>query len=86
MKLTKIGYMSAVVFGALSFVMYLIVGILQWNLRDVLIASGIPVDAVQTFIVAPIAGGFIGYLVVLATIGIYNLVAKKYPISWEVKK
>ncbi|NPE26568.1 hypothetical protein HNV12_01025 [Methanococcoides sp. SA1] len=86
MKLTKIGYMSAVVFGVLSLVMYLLVGVLQWSLRDVLAASGIPVDAVQTFIVAPIVGGFVGYLIVLAMIAVYNLVARRYPISWQVKK
>lgn len=86
MKLTKISYMSAVVFGVLSLVMYLLVGVLQWSLRDVLIASGIPVNAFQTFVMAPITGGIVGYLAVLVVIAIYNLVARKYPISWEVKK
>ena len=86
MKLTKIDYNSAVIFGVLSLVMYLAVGFLQWSLRDVLIAQGIQVNAVQTFVVAPLVGGVLGYLFVLVGIILYNSVAKKYPISWEVKK
>ncbi len=92
MKLTKIGYMSAVVFGVLSLIMYLLVGILQWTMKDYLIAQAAASGAVlnitwtQTFIVAPIVGGFIGYLIVLVAIGIYNLVARRYPINWEVSK
>ncbi len=86
MKLTKINYNSAVIFGILSLVMYLAVGVLQWSLRDVLIAQGIPVSAVQTFIVAPVVGGIFGYVTLLVVIAIYNLVARKYPIAWQVKK
>lgn len=86
MKLTKIGYMSAVIFGVLSLVMYLLVGVMQWSMRSYLIASGIAVEPVQTFIVTPVVGGLVGYLVVLVGIALYNLVARKYPISWEVKK
>jgi len=86
MKLTKINYNSAVIFGVLSFVMYLAIGFLQWTLRDVLIAQGISVSAVQSFVVAPIVGGIVGYLFMLLGIVLYNFVAKKYPISWEVRK
>ncbi len=86
MKLEKINYNSAVIFGVLSLVMYLAVGFLQWSLRDVLVAQGISINAVQTFIVAPVVGGVVGYLFILVWIALYNLVAKRYPISWTVKK
>jgi hypothetical protein len=87
MKLTKISYVSAVVFGALGFVMYLFVGALQWGMREVLMAQGYGVvTAVDSFVVAPVSGGLMGYLVALVVIGIYNFVAKKYPISWIVSK
>lgn len=86
MKLTKIGYNSAAFFGVITLIMYLIIGILQWSLRDVLLASGIQVTAVSAFVVAPIVGGIVGYLTVLVMIVIYNFVAKKYPISWDVAK
>jgi len=86
MKLTKINYNSAVVFGVLSLVMYLAVGVLQWSLRDALIAQGISVNAMQTFLMTPVIGGVLGYVSMLVVIAIYNLVAMKYPISWDVKK
>jgi len=86
MKLTKINYNSAVFFGVVTLLMYLAVGILQWTLRDILTAQGIQVTAVSTFLVAPIVGGIAGYLIMLVVIMVYNFVAKKYPISWEVKK
>lgn len=86
MKLTKINYASAVFFGAVTLVMYLLIGLLQWSLRDVLLAQGIPITFVQTFIVAPIIGAIVGYLMMLVIIAIYNLVARKYPIGWTVKK
>ncbi len=86
MKLEKINYDSAVIFGVLSVAMYLVVGFLQWSLRDVLMAQGVSISAVQTFIVAPLVGGVVGYLFVLVWIALYNAVARKYPISWTVKK
>lgn len=86
MKLTKINYNSAVIFGVLSLVMYLAVGVLQWSLKDVLVSQGIQVSAVQTFLVAPLVGGVVGYLFVLIGIALYNLVAKRYPIAWDIKK
>ena len=86
MKLTKINYASAVFFGAVALVMYLLLGLLQWSLRDYLIAQGIPITFMQTFVVAPVVGAIVGYLIMLVVIAIYNLVAKKYPIGWEVKK
>jgi len=86
MKLTKINYGSAVFFGAVALVMYLLLGLLQWSLRDVLIAQGIPITWMQTFVVAPIVGAIVGYLIMIVVIAIYNLVAKKYPISWAINK
>lgn len=87
MKLTKINYNSAVFFGAMAFLMYLAVGVLQWSIRDELLAAyNVEVTAVSAFAVAPIVGGIVGYLSMFVMIIIYNFVAKKYPISWEVKK
>ena len=87
MKLTKISYNSAVIFGVLSLIMYLVVGILQWTARvELLVSYGVQVTAVSAFVVAPIVGGIAGYLFVLVGIVIYNFVARKYPISWEVSK
>ncbi len=86
MKLTKIDYNSAVIFGILSFVLYLSVGILQWSIRSELLAQGISINALQTFVEAPIIGGITGYLIVLLGIIIYNFVSIKYPISWTIKK
>lgn len=86
MKLTKINYNSAVFFGAFTFLMYLIMGVLQWTLRDALLAQGIQVTLLQAFVIAPLIGASIGYLITLAIIGVYNVVAQKFPISWEAKK
>jgi len=86
MKLIKINYGSAVFFGALAFVMYLPLGLFMWSLRDALLAQGVAITAVQTFIVTPIIWGISGYLIFLVMIVIYNLIAKKFPISWEIKK
>jgi len=86
MKLTKINYGSAVFFGALALVMYLLLGLLQWSLRDVLAAQGIVITGVQTFVTAPIVGAIVGYVIMVVIIAIYNLVAMKYPIGWTVKK
>ena len=86
MKLTKIKYGSAVYFGVISLVMYLILGALQWSLRDALIAQGIQLTALQTFVYAPVIGGIVGYVLFLIIIAVYNAVAKKYPIEFEVSK
>ncbi len=86
MKLTKIKYGSAVFFGVFALVMYLLLGALQWSLRDVLLAQGIQLTALQTFVYAPVIGGIVAYVIMLLMIAIYNAVAKKYPIAWEVDK
>ncbi len=86
MKLTKIKYGSAVFFGVFALVVYLLLGVLQWSLRDVLLASGIQLTALQTFVYAPVIGGIVGYILVLIMIAIYNAVATRYPIAWDIKK
>jgi hypothetical protein len=86
MKLTKIKYGSAVFFGAFALVMYLLLGALQWSLRDVLLAEGIKLTALQTFVYAPVIGAIVAYVIMVLAIAIYNAVAKKYPIAWEVSK
>lgn len=86
MKITKINYGSAVFFGAVALVMYLLLGLLQWSLRDVLLAQGIAITWMQTFVIAPIVGAIVGYVIMVVIIAIYNLVAKRYPISWDIKK
>ena len=86
MKLTKIKYGSAVYFGVISLVMYLLLGALQWSLRDVLLAQGIELTVLQTFVYAPVIGGIVGYILFMIMIAVYNAVAKKYPIAFEVSK
>lgn len=86
MELKKIYYRSAVFFGAFALVMYLLLGVLQWSLKDALLAQGIQVDALSIFVYAPLIGGVVGYLIVVLLVLVYNFVAKKYPISWEVSK
>jgi len=86
MKLTKINYGSAAFFGLIAFIMYLVVGILQWSLREGLISQGMMVTAISSFVYGPIVGGIVGYLSALVVIAIYNFVAKKYPIAWTIKK
>ncbi len=86
MKLTKINYKSAVFFGVFAVVMYLPFGLFMWVSRNALSAQGVSITAVQTFLVAPIQSGIIGYLMMMVMIVVYNFVAKKYPITWEVSK
>ncbi len=86
MKITKINYGSAVFFAAASLAMSLLSGLYLWKTKELLAAQGVVITGVQTFITAPLLSTAIGYLTVLAVILIYNLVAKKYPIAWEVQK
>ncbi len=91
MKINKINYVSAVYFLALSFVLYLIIGVVQ------LIAENANPGTFSSFglatptflssvIYAPLTGGLIGCLFALLSILVYNIVAKKYPISIELSK
>jgi len=51
-----------------------------------LLAQGIQVTVLQSFVYVPVVGGIVAYIIVLLMIAIYNAVAKKYPIAWDVKK
>lgn len=86
MKLERINYGSAVFFGVSVLVLQLVVGLVQFLARDALILQGYQVVPFQVLVAAPLIGGVVGYLVFLVMIVIYNAIAMKYPISWEVKK
>jgi len=88
MELKNIRYKSAVFFAAIGLIMYFLVGILQ-----VLVAKNPTfvemygtVSPVQALVYTPILGMAISYIFVMLVIFVYNIIAKKYPISWEVKK
>ena len=91
MKINKINYVSAVYFLALSFVLYLITGLMQLLVEKMnpgtFTQLGLSVPTFLTSVVyAPLVGGLVGYTFVLFAILIYNLVARKYPISLKVSK
>ena len=91
MKLTKINYGSAMFFGAIALVMYVILGVLQIIAEKAspgtFTALGVPMPTFWTsIVVAPIVSGVVTYLVMLLVFVIYNYIAKKYPISWEIRK
>lgn len=87
MQLKRISPRSAVFFGAAALVFYLISGLVQW-----ILASRIPayqavigaVNPVQILVIVPIVGGIIAYILTLVLIWVYNMVAKRNPISWDV--
>jgi hypothetical protein len=88
MELKRINYSSAVYFAVVALVMYLVTGILQ-----IVLLSRIPtlqsqfgyISPVNSLITAPIIGCIIFYLVGCLMIAIYNFVARKFPISWNIK-
>ena len=95
MKLAKINYKSAVFFATIALVLYLIIGVYQlFFLKNILLQSGIEeyvtmastITSGNSLVKMPIIGTIITYLMGTLLIAIYNFVAKKYPISWEVKK
>jgi len=89
MKLTKINYVSAVFIGASALVMYFILGVLQLILLSqdpTLIALMGSASKVQILVYTPLIGCVVAYLFTLLMILVYNVVAKKYAISWIVKK
>jgi hypothetical protein len=89
MKLSKIKYSSAIFFGVFALVAYFIMGLLSY-----IIVRQVPemveilgaITFLQAIVLTPIVGGIISYVFVLFAIWIYNLVARSYPIAWEVKK
>lgn len=88
MKLSKVNYESAIFFGVLALVVYLIVGALELAAVAILpeLASYIgTISPLQVLIKVPVILGLIYFLFFLIAILIYNIVARKFPISWEVK-
>lgn len=87
MKLTKFEYSSAIYFGVLSLAISLFSGLvtyIDYKLgNNLLVASP---SLLNLFIVGPVIGGVMVYFYFLIAIFLYNNLAKKYPITWEVKK
>jgi hypothetical protein len=86
MKLTKITYGSAVFFGVVTFVSTLVIGLLIAMFPEVGVSMGILSDGYLMALYSAVFQGVSIYLGVLIMIAIYNLIATKYPISWEVDK
>lgn len=88
MKLTKIKYTSSVFFGAIAIIFYSIMGILLWSTKDYLSEFGYSYDVTAGYVMiqAPLIAGFVTFIASLLAILVYNIVARKFPISWEVKK
>ena len=97
MDLKRVKYSSAIFFGVFSLVVYFLIGIIQLVIIKVATNSSgaeaqqmVEMMGVQSagvmLILVPIIMGVVTYLVGLLAICVYNWVAKKYPISWEVKK
>ena len=89
MKLTKVNYNSAVYFGVISFIFSIISGAVQLMMAAKVkgyanLTSG--VSTIQVILYFPLAIGLITYFFALIVIWVYNGVAKKFPISWEVEK
>ncbi len=91
MELKRISYMSAIFFGVLSILLAFLLGLLKFLLSktdpvSVVMMFGTPFLALNDLLKAPLFNGAMVYISLVVTILIYNLVAKKYPISWTVKK
>jgi len=91
MELKKIKYRSAVFFGAMGLLITFLLGLLKLVLtkQDPAMAMtlfGASFGALSDLVSAPLIAGISAYLYVVVAVLIYNFVAKKYPISWEVKK
>jgi hypothetical protein len=87
MKLTKISYSSAVFFGAIGFVSMFALGLLGMVSPEAALIMGsmttLPFSGVALAALTQAVSAYIG---VIFSILIYNLVAQKFPISWETKK
>lgn len=97
MELKSFKYRSAVVFGVLSLVFMLIAGGLMLyqksQVGDTMFGADPnmtvylnTITPINSLVWGPLLYGVITYLFALIAIFIYNQVAKKYPISWDVKK
>ena len=89
MELKRISPRSAIFFGVAAVVFYFISGLTQW-----ILASRIPafqaaigtINPFQILVIVPIVGGIIAYILTLILVWVYNIVAKRNPISWEVDR
>jgi hypothetical protein len=88
MELKNIKYRSAIFFAVVTLIMSFILGLLQLMVAKdpAFVAMYGSVKAVQVLIFSPILGLLFSYIFIVFMIFVYNMVAKKYPISWEVKK
>jgi hypothetical protein len=86
MKLTKISYASAVFFAALTFISTLITGIIVAAAPQLSAQIGIPTMTYLQALSATVTQTIGVYVGIVFAIAIYNLVARKYPVSWEIKK
>jgi hypothetical protein len=92
MELKKVKFKSAVFLGAFTLVYLVIVGALQLVLKSAslgvagyenLLAN---VSPLIVLVQVPITGAVTAYIFGLIAILVYNFVAQKYPISWDLKK
>ena len=90
MELKNIKYKSAVYFGVFALVMYFVLGVLQLILisQNPLYAAmaGVGISTAQLLVYTPLIGAVVVYLSTLLAILVYNIVAKSWPIAWELKK
>ncbi|RMD45441.1 hypothetical protein D6829_02405 [Candidatus Pacearchaeota archaeon] len=89
MKLKKINYSSALPIGVIVFVLQLINQIiitLAINIDPSLASTFGDIPAKVRIGLTPILFGIATYLSLLLMIYIYNSIAKRFPISWSVKK
>ena len=86
MKLTKINYGSAVFLAAITFITTLLTGLIVAAVPRLSAQMGIPATTYSMALSATATQTIAVYVSVVLSIAIYNLIAKKYPISWETKK
>jgi len=90
MILKNIKYSSAVFIGSIALVFQVIAGILQVVINAAVPGYfsqlGVAIEPVQTIIIGPILVAILSYLISLLGIWVYNFIARKYPIAWEISK
>ena len=86
MKLSKISYQSAVFFAAITLFSTLIAGLIVTAFPQVSTQIGMPATTYLAVLAGSVTQTIGVYVGVIFSIAIYNLVAKRYPISWETKK
>ena len=92
MELKNVKFKSAVFLGVFTLVYLLIVGALQLILKSASVGvAGYDqlfgnVTPLMVLVQVPVTGAVTAYIFGLIAILVYNFVAKKYPISWNLKK